>query len=174
MKWHITSERLSLRPLDVDDVDVLHSLWTEEPVRRFLWDGEVIPPEQTREIVEKNCSLFGDSGYGIWGVREHDAGELLGFTGYWHFRSPPALELLFGVATGHWNRGIATESSRCVIRHGFEELGFESIVASHDVGNAAPARVLEKLGMVLERRETVDGLDTAFYKLDRDDWHDAG
>lgn len=170
LKLELLSERLSLRPLDTDDVEDLHSLWTEEPVRRFLWDGEVIPLEQTRDIVAKNGALFGEFGFGIWGVRERGAEELLGFTGYWHFRTPPALELLFGVAPKHWKRGIATESSRSVIRHGFEVLGFQSIEASHDVGNAAPARVLEKLAMTLERRDVVDGLDTAFYKLKRESW----
>ena len=173
MNLEFLSERLSLRPLDVDDVDGLHSLWTARPVRRFLWDGEVIPFEQTREIVERSRALFRDSGFGIWGVRQRGAGDLLGFAGYWHFRSPPSLELLFGVAANHWNRGIATESSRYVIRYGFEELGFRSVEASHDVANAAPARVLKKLGMIVQRREVVDGLDTVFYNLNRDNWEDA-
>ena len=115
----IVSERLSLRPVDVDGVGALQSLWTDGRVRRFLWDDEVIPIERTREIVEKSCALFADSGFGIWGVRERSSNDLLGFAGYWHFHTPPSIELLFGVAAAHWNRGIATESSRCVIRYGF-------------------------------------------------------
>ena len=169
----IISERLSLRPIEVDNVEALHSLWTDEQVRRFLWDGEVIPLERTRKIVETSCTLFDECGFGIWGIRERSSDELLGFAGYWHFRTPPSLELLVGVASGHWNRGIATESSRCLIRYAFEDLGFRTVEASTDSGNAASIRVLEKLGMLLQRREVVDGLETVFYRLTRDDWENA-
>ena len=86
---------------------------------------------------------------------------------------PPSLELLFGVAANHWNRGIATESSRCVIRYGFEELGFRGVEASTDRANTASVRVLEKLGMLFHRNELVDELDTVFYKLARNDWDET-
>lgn len=170
MSAEIVTERLALRPIDLDCVDALHSLWTEEPVRRFLWDGRRIPIHRTREIVETNRALFDEHGFGIWGVRERGCDELAGFSGYWHFRTPPSLELLFGVAAGHWNRGIATESSRRVIRYGFEKLGFSSIEASTDVANTASVRVLQKIGMSPTRREVVDGLETAFFELMRSDW----
>ena len=64
---------------------------------------------RTREIVEKSKALFDERGFGIWGIRERGSNELIGFAGYWHFRTPPSLELLFGVAPSHWHRGIATE-----------------------------------------------------------------
>jgi len=165
----IRSERLRLRPLDRGDVPALHSLWTDEPVRRFLWDGEIISLERTREIVEKNRTLFDEHGFGIWGVRESGFDDLVGFAGYWYFRTPPSLELLFGVAADHWNRGIAAEAGGSVIRYGFEALGFEHVVASTDVANEASIRVLEKLGMKRDRREVIEGLDTVFYELNRGD-----
>ncbi len=170
----INCERLSLRPVEDADVEALHSLWTDEAVRRFLWDGELIPPERTREIVARSCALFDDHGFGIWGVRERGSDLLIGFAGYWHFRTPPSLELVFGVASSHWNRGIATESSRCLIRYAFESLGFRSVEASTDFANTASTRVLEKLGMSLQRREVVAGLDTVFYQLSREDWRTDG
>ncbi len=105
----LSTERLCLRPIEVDEVEELHSLWTDEQVRRFLWDGEVISLRRTREIVEKSKALFDERGFGIWGIRERGSNELIGFAGYWHFRTPPSLELLFGVAPSHWHRGIATE-----------------------------------------------------------------
>ena len=113
LNQEISSERLSLRPIEVDRVEALHSLWTDERVRRYLWDGEEISLQRTRVIVETSSALFEESGFGIWGVCNRGSDELLGFAGYWHFRTPPSLELLFGVASGRWNRGIATESSRC-------------------------------------------------------------
>lgn len=154
-------------------MEALHSLWTEEQVRRFLWDGEVIPLGSTRKIVEDSQTLFDEHGFGIWAVRERGSDELLGFAGYWHFRIPPVLELLFGVAPGHRNCGIATQAGGRLIRYAFEDLRLRTVEASTDFGNAASIRVLDKLGMQLERREVVDGLDTVFYRLSRDDWGGA-
>ena len=64
MSGEILSERLSLRPVAVSDVEVLHALWTDEEVRRFLWDGEVIPSERTSQTIQKSCTLFDRYGLG--------------------------------------------------------------------------------------------------------------
>ena len=77
------------------------------------------------------------------------------------------------MAHAHWNRGIATESARRVIRYAFMDLEFQSIEASTDIGNTASLRVLEKLGMAVDRRDVVDGLDTVFYTLSRSAWRSS-
>jgi len=41
----LTAGDLSLLPLAWSDANELHALWTTPSVRRFLWDGETIPPE---------------------------------------------------------------------------------------------------------------------------------
>jgi ribosomal-protein-alanine N-acetyltransferase len=166
----LTSQRLSLRPIEPAEATTLHELWIDEPVRRFLWDGKVIPLEQTQEIAGKNVRLFEERGFGLWGMHEHDSAKLLGFAGYWYFRTPPVLELVYGVHHLHWNLGLATEASRSVIAYGFDQLRFETIDASTDVGNIASAKVLEKLGMSFRQRAIVDGLDTLFYVLPLDAW----
>ena len=165
MPHELTTERLVLRPLAAGDADALHALWTDEPVRRFLWDGRAIPFEETRAVVEESERLFRERRLGLWGIRERDDEGLLAVAGYWYFRTPPSLELLFAVAAPHWGRGIATEASRRVLDHGFRALGFEVVAASTEVANAASVRVLEKLGMRLRRRETVDGLDSLFCEI---------
>ena len=161
-------ERLILTPLGSSDLVALHELWTEASVRHFLWDGQVIPLERTREIAETNARLFADRLFGIWGIREAGLQALIGFAGFWHFRTPPSLELLFGVAADHWNRGIATEAAQRVIRHGFDGLAFDAIVGSTDPANVASIRVMEKCGMTFVERREADGLDTVFYQIARD------
>jgi ribosomal-protein-alanine N-acetyltransferase len=160
-----STERLVLRPLAPEDADRLHPLWTDEPVRRFLWDGRAIPLEETRAVVEESGRLFRERGLGLWTIRERGGDALLGVTGYWYFHSPPSLELLFAVEAPEWGRGIATKASRLMVGYGFRSLGLRVIAASTDAANAASVRVLEKLGMSLRRRETVGGLDTVFYEI---------
>ncbi len=139
-----------------------------------MWDGELIPLGRTQEILEKNQALFDENRFGIWGVRGHGSAPLVGFAGLWEFHTPLTLELLFGVAPGRWNRGLATEASRGVVCYGFESAGLLAIEGSCDIGNAASIRVMEKLGLMFQRREVLAGLDTVFYRLTRGAWEDTG
>lgn len=172
----LDTPRLRLAPFRTDEAGLLHQLWMDPGVRRYLWDDQVIPPEQTVEILTKSEELFRQHGYGLWSLRLRDEGpqpgELAGFAGFWYFRDPPELELIFGLAPAAWGRGLAVEASRALLRYAFEELGFSEVRASTDAENQASLRALEKLGMRCDRRSTVQGLDTVFFGLRREEWVD--
>ena len=160
------TERLSLRPLSDADAADLHRIWTKEAVRRFLWDGAIVPPSRTLRIIAASRDMFTAKGYGLWGVRLAESDELIGFAGFWLFRDPPELELLFGVTDPLWGQGYATEAAGAVVRYGLRSLGMGQVRASTDAGNTASIRVLEKLDFRRSRTAEVDGLATAFYSLD--------
>jgi [ribosomal protein S5]-alanine N-acetyltransferase len=168
MRAQLDTERLTLTPLTAADADELHALWTAPGVRRFVWDDTVIPPEQTAEIVARSEALFAERGLGLWAVRfrkpSPGRGDLAGFGGFWYFREPPELELIYGVAETHWGRGLATELAGALVEYAFAELDFAEIIASTDTANVASVRVLEALRFAFVRQATVAGLDTLFYR----------
>ena len=166
----IETERLRLAPLVQEEMADLHLLWTRPEVRRYLWDGEIIPEAQTTEILWQNAALFAREGYGLWGVRRKDSPVLQGFGGFWHFRDPPELELIVGFRSTAWNRGFATEAGAALVRYAFQELGFDEVRGSTDAPNERSARLMQRLGMEFERREEVGGLDTVFYSIHRSAW----
>lgn len=87
---------------------------------RVRWDDAVIPQEQTAEIAVRSAALFAERGFGIWGARLRTAmperGRLAGFGGFWYFRDPPELELLFGVAETLWGGGLASKGHADKVR----------------------------------------------------------
>ena len=166
----IETARLRLRPLVRSDVDDLHRLWVDPDVRKYLWDDEVISRERAEAIIEASLTSFEADGFGLWAVLPRDEDLLIGFCGFWFFHEPPKLELLYGIAPTHWKRGLATEVVRALLRYGFAELSFERIEASTDALNLASQRVMEKAGMVFEKREYRDGLDTVYYALSREEF----
>jgi ribosomal-protein-alanine N-acetyltransferase len=165
--YEIETARLDLQPLTPAAAAALHTLWTHPEVRRFLWDDEVIPPEKTASIIATSTKLFSDNGFGLWGMRLRDGKNLIGFGGYWFFRDPPELELLYGVAAERWDHGFATEAARALVRYGFETLQFPEVRGSTDALNGASVRVLEKAGLQFDRRAATAGLDTVHYRLKR-------
>jgi len=90
--------------------------------------------------------------------------EIIGFCGFWYFRDPPELELIYGLAPAYWGQGFATEAVRAMMQYGFDRLSLKEIVGSTDAANVASARVMEQAGMKLIRRATVGGLETLFYR----------
>jgi len=62
-------------------------------------------------------------------------------------------ELGYELDPTHWGYGYATEAAAAMLRFAFVDLALHRVSATCIAENAASARVLEKLGMVLEGRQ---------------------
>lgn len=140
------------------DVDALHALWTTPEVRRFLWDGEIVPRERTAGICDESVLLFAEHAYGLWMARDATA-QLVGFGGFWHFPGHEGAELLYGVAASSWHQGFGLEIAQAIIDYGFTRLGMREIIASTDAPNERSIRILERLG------QYVRGDATRYYRI---------
>jgi RimJ/RimL family protein N-acetyltransferase len=164
METVLTTSRLRLAPLGPADVDAVHALWTDSEVRRYLFDGETISRDETSELLAASAESFARHDYGLWGLRMPAAAEdLAGFCGLRPSDEIPPVELLYALDPRHWRQGLATEAGMAVLRFAFAELGLERVAAATDVPNVASARVLERLGMALDRRGLLNDLPTLFY-----------
>ena len=170
----LSTPRLTLRPFTLEDVDALHSLWNEPGVRKYLWDDEPVPRDRVHWIIDASLKTFETSRLGLWGIFPNAERTLIGFSGFWHFHEPPALELLYGIAPTHWHCGFATEASRALIKYGFHELGLDRIQASTDAGNETSERVMQSLGMTFWKREVTNGRDTIYYAISREEFEESG
>jgi ribosomal-protein-alanine N-acetyltransferase len=132
-----------------------------------LWDEKIVSLQQTEELIETSSRLFQKHGFGLWALEFREDMAVVGFGGYWYFREPPELELVIGLNPDLWGKGLATEAGRALLGYAFERLGFCEVRASTDAVNVASIRLMERLGMSIERRAVVGGLDTVFYQLSR-------
>jgi len=166
----IETARLRLRPFTRDDIHDIHRLWIDPDVRKYLWDDEVISRERAASIIEQSIDHFKNTGLGLWAVMPRTDNTLIGFCGYWFFHDPPELQLLYGIAPARWGRGLATEAARAMIGYGFQQHGFDRIVASADEPNRASLKVMEKAGMRFEKQINHNGMETAYYIILREDF----
>jgi [ribosomal protein S5]-alanine N-acetyltransferase len=164
----IETERLKLRPLRAADRADLHHLFIDPDVRRYLWDDEILPIQQTWAVVSESLRRFPADGTGLWAVTRRGRPLLAGFGGFWPF--PTRLEILFGFAPVHWGKGLATELVRALLRYGFEELGMERIDGSADAPNIASLRVMERAGMRQTEKHSQGGRETVSYGLAKGDF----
>lgn len=176
MSINLETPRLLLRPFSPADVDVLHGMWTEPAVRKYLWDDKVVSRETVIEVIEASSESFAGCGLGYWMICLKDTSTPVGFCGLRHFcfEDEPdgndEVEILYGLATAQWGGGLATEASVSVLRYGFESLGLQCIYAGADPPNDASFRVMERLKMKFLKRTIVGGLEAVYYVLNRDEF----
>ena len=63
-----------------------------------------------------------------------------------HWWGEGAAELGYWIAEEYWGNGYATESSKALIEHAFNDLDVKTIYATYRTENIRSKRVLEKLG----------------------------
>lgn len=140
----LTTPRLHLVPLTLDDVDLLHAMWRDPEVRRYLWDDVEIARERAAEVVGESVRDWERHRFGLWIV--HERGEAIGFAGFIPAEDDHP-ELVFGLLPRAWHRGLATEAAGAVLRYLSGVLGHGGAWAVTDAANVASQRVLERLGM---------------------------
>jgi RimJ/RimL family protein N-acetyltransferase len=166
----LNTSRLRLVPLELGHVAVMHELSVDPEVRRYLFEGHIIPIQQVEEMITTSELCFNDHGIGFYAMYIHvDAdpndGAFVGFCGVRVFEDGEEMELLFGMQPRFWGHGYGQEAARAVIGHGFGECGFKRIVAAADTPNQRSVRVLQRLGMSFKERREWHGLDTMFYEI---------
>jgi ribosomal-protein-alanine N-acetyltransferase len=169
--------RLRLRPFTDADADALYALHSSAHVLRY-WDA---PPWSERARAERfiaACRQMADEGVGArLAVDRVSDGAFIGWCSLnrWNpdYRSA-SLGYCFDDAA--WGHGYATEAARALLRWAFDTLDLNRVQAETDTRNGASARVLEKLGFVLEgtlREDCVvngEVSDSWVYGLIRREW----
>lgn len=174
------TKRLTLRPIEMRDVDAMLStrtipevaefiyqpIWTreyaEERVARHAQLSREQPPTFTRWMIELGGEVIGDI------YLNRDA-ELQGTT-----------EIGYVIHPDYAGNGYATEAAHEAFRIGFEEWGVHRIYARVDEDNTGSTRVCQHLGMRQEarliendRRGDTWSTELVFAMLDRE-WKTRG
>ena len=162
----LTTTRLKLVPFDQAHIPFLHSLWTDPRVRRFLWDDRVISHDEAADVVGASLSSFCTRGFGFWVIHEIASSNKIGFAGLRDFGDSAEVEILYGLSPPWWGDGIAIEAAQVVLGFAFDVCHLPRVYAGSDPANAASIHVIERLGMRLDGRRVVNGVECLYYVLE--------
>ena len=152
----LNSARLSLRPVGPEDQAWLLGHWTDPDVRGFLYDDEVLTPDEVAAQIARSVRGFAEDGYGLWVVRARESvasgdsvevaqTQPLGTVGIRPLEDL-GLELCYSLAADARGQGYATEAARLVRDHALGPLGLPELLAEVDEGNRASAAIVGRLG----------------------------
>ncbi|MFS3127832.1 GNAT family N-acetyltransferase [Nocardioides sp. Bht2] len=151
----LRTERLTLVPMRLEHLPLLHQLDSDPEVMRHLL-GRARTPEEIDTFWAPRCAetTAGAVGLGWWVGFADDATS---FIGWWDLgRSdtdphspidPDHVEIGWRVARRHWGQGYATEGARALLDHAFTTIGLTAVYAETAVANLASQAVMRKLGM---------------------------
>lgn len=147
----LTTPRLRLRPLHLDDVDALWPFVTDPALSfHMTWEAHRDRAE-TRAFIDA-CEASRSAGTGcVWAITAHD-GALVGTVGLHDITRQvrawrrDVAELGYWIAPPHQGRGYVTEAARAVVDDAFGRLALHKVVVGCIADNVASRRVIEKLG----------------------------
>jgi ribosomal-protein-alanine N-acetyltransferase len=164
----IETDRLRLRMISAGDLDNLAAMFSDPEVIKYVGDGKPTDRAEAERALQSIINHWGTHGFGRWAVVDRNTGNFLGFGGLRSLFGMP--EVVYHLAKANWGKGYATELARAALRFGFEERGFDRIVAIAKPLNAASIHVMDKLGMRFEKDARYYDLDVVQYEITRDEF----
>lgn len=161
----IETDRLLLRMIRADDLDHLASLLSDPDVVKYVGDGQPAGRDEAERALESIIKHWQTHGFGRWAVVDKSSGEFIGFGGLRSLFGTP--EVVYHLAKAHWGRGYATELAHAAVQFGFEERGFDRIVAITKPQNAASIHVMDKLGLRFDKATRYYDIDVVQYEITR-------
>ncbi len=176
----LRTERLVLRRFNEADADAVVRVCADKEIAEFT--NSIAHPytrEHAEQFIARQIERMSKGEATVFAMELADSGEVIGSVGMDLHEEDRYAELGYLVALAHWGRGYATEASREMIRHAFEDLGMHRVQACWYGGNPASWRVMEKAGFIAEgtlrQSKFKNGkmLDTNVAGILRDEWGDG-
>lgn len=184
MELELLTDRLMLRPLRLDDLDLAIEMFTDPEVARYV--GGPQTAEEIEAELPTNIKRCGGGCIGIWCVIDRETSEKLG-TGAllpmpideddtnWDLVEGPDLpdceiEVGFILKRSAWRKAYATEICRRLLAFAFEETPLADVVACIDDDNEKSRHVLCKCGLRAEGRRRAYGEQSLCFRITRQQW----
>lgn len=166
----LETPRLVVRPFQIEDAAFVHALVNDPDWLKHIGDRNVHSLEDARGYIEKRVlAAYKRHGFGMWVVCLRSSGEAIGTCGLIRREGLEDVDIGFAFLPAYRGKGYALESVEAVMSHGTSVLGMNRIVAIVSPANEPSIRILEKIGMKLERmiRLPEDAEDIRLYAMDR-------
>ena len=160
----LQTARITLRRLTVADASFMRDLVNEPSWIRFIGDRGVRTVEDARAYLVKGpMAMYERCGFGLWLCEARASGEALGICGLIKRDTLEDVDIGFAFLPRFWGQGYAHEAAAAVLDYGREVLELDRIVAITSPDNVPSIRLLEKLGLRLEKTIELAGAPTQLF-----------
>ncbi|MBK9927831.1 MAG: GNAT family N-acetyltransferase [Anaerolineales bacterium] len=164
----IKTERLTLRPLTLDDTEFIIELLNEPSFIQNIGDRGVRTLADAEKYLENGpISSYARNGFGLLAVTLKDTSQPIGMCGLIKRDSLEDVDIGYAFLPKFWSKGYAFESAQAVMNYAKDVVGLKRVVAIVDPANAGSIRLLEKIGMTFEKmvKLSEDDIDLKLFSI---------
>ena len=152
------TERLQLRPVTLEDADLMLAIWNDPAFVRFVGDRGVRTLEQSVKALEDGAMrLFKEYGFGPYRVSLRSDDSAVGICGIFAREGMIEPDIGFSVLPEYCRCGYAYEAATAVVNYARENLKLPKLTAIVSPDNAASVGLIKKLGLQFERMLRLPG-----------------
>ncbi|MEP2237394.1 MAG: GNAT family N-acetyltransferase [Maribacter sp.] len=155
-KLVIQTNRLVLRLIEREDLEVIHRLHVIPETDEFNTLGIPNSLEETKQVIEPWIVANNEveiTNY-TFAIQHKQRNEFIGLFGLrLGSKKYGRAEVWYKLHIDYWKQGYATEALKAMLNFGFDNLNLHRIEAGCAVYNLGSARVMEKVGMTKEGRK---------------------
>jgi len=149
----LETERLLLRPLELEDADAMFAMDNNPNVHKYLWQNPTQTKEEIITIIKMVQVQYLKNNIGRFATILKETDEFIGWTGIKYVNdhvengNTNFFDYGYRLDEKFWNKGYATEASICWLDYGFNEMKIEIMNAYTHFENEASNNILQKIGM---------------------------
>ena len=138
---YLETKRLIIRIFNINDIRDAFEYLSDKIVMEY------IEPVMSYNKVEYFIKEHGIKNKNIYAIVIKDVNKVIGHLIFKEYNNKNEYEIGWIINKDYWNKGYATEASKCIINYGFEVLKLFKIVGETEKENIQSIKLLEKLGM---------------------------
>jgi RimJ/RimL family protein N-acetyltransferase len=148
----LETERLFLRGFNAGDAAFILVLLNEPSFLRFIGDKKVRSLQDAEKyILNGPVASYQRNGFGLCLVELKETHTPIGMCGLLKREELPDPDIGFAFLPDFWNKGFAYEAAAAVMKDARERLNLDRILAITNQDNEASIKLLQKLGLQIER-----------------------
>ena len=146
---NLDSDRLILRKFNKNDsIDMFNNWGSDSKVTEFLSWSPHREYKESEEVIANWIDKYDEQNTYNWAIELKETQEVIGNIVVVKLEdSNSSCEIGYCIGSKYWNKGIATEALKEVIKYLFSRIKVNRISARHDILNAASGEVMKKCNM---------------------------
>ncbi len=142
------TERLILRPMSVEDRDLVFDLYNSPKFIRFIGDRNIKTLTDAEEYIKNRfCPQFEKLGFGNYTIIIRDSNTKIGGVGIFEREGLEVMDIGFSLLEDFEGKGYAYEAAAKVKSIGMDDFGLKKISAITSKDNFSSQKLIEKLGL---------------------------
>ena len=158
----LTTQRLFIRPWEIDDAEAFLSLTRDAGFMAFL-----ITDYRQKDI--HSAETWIRTQKGKYAVLDQEFGEVIGMGGLtpWILEEESLVDITYRLKESAWGKGYGWELAKALRDYGFGTLNLPQITATITPDNVPSKKIADKLGLRFDRQIILHGIVTDLFRLYR-------